>query len=474
MKYQPHSYQEYATAFIEAHPVSCLLLDMGLGKTAITLSAINDLLFDSFEAHRILVIAPLRVARDTWPEELQKWEHLSGLKFSVAVGTEAERKAALWKRADIYIINRENVEWLIEESGLLFDFDTVVIDELSSFKSHQSKRFRSLMKARPKVKRIVGLTGTPSSNGLMDLWAQFRLLDMGQRLGRFIGQYRTDYFVPDKRSGQVIFTYKPRPDSEKRIYDKIADITISMKSTDHLKMPELLKVEHKVKLSETERERYEELKRDLVITLASGEVTAANAAALSGKLCQMANGAVYGDEGAVIEIHDRKLDQLEDLIEQANGKPVLVAYWYKHDKARIAERLEKLSIPFAHLDKPDTIARWKNGELPVALIHPASAGHGLNLQAGGSTLLWYGLTWSLELYQQTNARLWRQGQSAETVIIHHILTEDTIDRQIMAALAKKDKTQADLIAAVKANLRQSMESKNANPRKVISKFGGAL
>ena len=453
MKYQPHSYQEFATAFIEASPISCLLLDMGLGKTAITLSAINDLLFDSFEAHRILVIAPLRVARDTWPEELQKWEHLAGLQFSVAVGTEAERKAALWKRADIYIINRENVQWLIEESELLFDFDTVVIDELSSFKSHQSKRFQSLMKVRPKMKRIVGLTGTPSANGLMDLWAQFRLLDMGKRLGRFIGQYRADYFVPDKRSGQVVFTYKPLPDAEKRIYDKIADITISMKSTDHLKMPELLMVEHKVKLSETERKRYEEMKCDLVLALASGEVTAANAAALSGKLCQMANGAVYGDEGAVIEIHDRKLDELEDLIEQANGKPVLVAYWYQHDKARISKRLVKLSIPFAQLDKADTMAKWNNGELPVALIHPASAGHGVNLQAGGSTLIWYGLTWSLELYQQTNARLWRQGQSAETVVIHHILTENTIDGQIMVALAKKDKTQADLIAAVKANLR---------------------
>ena len=440
----------------------------------ITLTAINDLLFDSFEAHRILVIAPLRVARDTWPEELQKWEHLSELQFSVAVGTEAERKSALWKRADVYIINRENVEWLIEESGLPFDFDMLVIDELSSFKNHQSKRFRSLMKVRPRVKRVVGLTGTPSSNGLMDLWAQFRLLDMGQRLGRFIGKYRTDYFVPDKRNGQVIFSYKPLPNAEERIYDNIKDITISMNATDHLKMPELLTVEHKVKLSETERERYDELKHDLVLTLASGEVTAANAAALSAKLCQMANGAVYGDEGAVIEIHDRKLDELEDLIEQANGKPVLVAYWFQHDKARIAERLQKLSIPFAHLDKPDTMAKWNNGELPVVLIHPASAGHGLNLQAGGSTLIWYGLTWSLELYQQTNARLWRQGQSAETVVIHHILTENTIDGQIMAALAKKDKTQADLIAAVKANLRQSVESKNANPRETISKFGGAL
>ena len=409
-------------------------------------------MYDYFDVSKVLVIAPLRVCTNVWKQEAEKWAHLQGLKVSVVVGTERERLAALTSKADIYVINRDNTQWMTEKSGVPFDFDMLVIDELSSFKNHQSKRFRSLMKVRPRVKRVVGLTGTPSSNGLMDLWAQFRLLDMGQRLGRFIGKYRTDYFVPDKRNGQVIFSYKPLPDAEKRIYAKIADITISMKSTDHLKMPKLLTVEHKVKLSKTERERYDELKRDLVLTLASGEVTAANAAALSGKLCQMANGAVYGDDGEIIAIHDRKLDELEDLIEQANGKPVLVAYWFQHDKARIAERLQKLSIPFAHLDKPATITMWNKGELPVALIHPASAGHGLNLQAGGSTLLWYGLTWSLELYQQTNARLWRQGQSAETVIIHHILTEDTIDGQIMAALAKKDKTQADLIAAVKANL----------------------
>ena len=330
----------------------------------------------------------------------------------------------------------------------------LVIDELSSFKSHQSKRFRSLMKVRPRIKRVVGLTGTPSSNGLTDLWAQFRLLDMGQRLGRFIGQYRTDYFVPDKRNGQVIFSYKPLPDAEKRIYAKIADITISMNAIDHLQMPELMMVEHKVKLSETERERYDELKRDLVLTMASGEVTAANAAALSGKLCQMANGAVYGDDGLVIAIHDRKLDELEDLIEQANGKPVLIAYWFQHDKARIAERLQKLRIPFSHLDKPATIAMWNNGELPVALIHPASAGHGLNLQAGGSTLIWFSLTWSLELYQQTNARLWRQGQT-KTVVIHHIITKDTIDENVMVALAKKDAGQMALLEAVKARMGRS-------------------
>ena len=451
MKYQPHSYQDYATAFIEKQPVSCLLLDMGLGKTAITLSAINDLLFDSFDAHRILVIAPLRVARDTWPEELRKWEHLSGLEFSVAVGTEAERKAALWKRADIYIINRENVQWLIEDSGLPFDYDMVVVDELSSFKSHQAKRFISLMKVRPKVKRIVGLTGTPSANGLMDLWAEFRLLDLGQRLGRFIGNFRETYFTPDKRNQQVIFSYKPKPGAEEAIYRQIADITISMKSTDHLKMPELLTVEHKVKLSETERDRYDELKCDLVLTLASGEVTAANAAVLSGKLCQMANGAVYGDEGAVIEIHDRKLDDLEDLIEQANGKPVLIAYWFKHDRNRILER-----FPAEQLDGEDSIRRWNGGKIPVALIHPASAGHGLNLQAGGSTLVWFSLTWSLELYQQTNARIWRQGQK-ETVVIHHLVAKNTIDEDVMSALEKKETGQAALLRAVKAKVGGSVD-----------------
>ena len=418
----------------------------------LTLTAIADLLFDSFEAHRILVIAPLRVARDTWPDELRKWEHLSDLRLSVAVGTEMERKSALRAKADIYIINRENVQWLIEDSGIPFDFDTLVVDELSSFKNHQTKRFRSLMKVRPKVVRIIGLTGTPSSNGLMDLWAEYRLLDMGQRLGRFIGQYRSTYFTPDKRNGQVIFSYKPLPFAEKEIYAKIADITISMKSTDHLIMPELVTAQYPIKLSDKERERYDELRQDLVLKLAGGDVTAANAAALSGKLCQMANGAVYGDDGEIHYIHDRKLDALEDLIEAANGKPVLVAYWFKHDLERIKERLQKLHIPFSQLDSFESIARWNRKELPVALIHPASAGHGLNLQTGGSTIIWFVLTWSLELYQQTNARLWRQGQTAETVVLHHIIAKDTIDERVMKALSDKDRTQTALIEAVKANL----------------------
>lgn len=387
------------------------------------------------------------MASVTWSAEIEKWEHLHLLQYSVAVGSESERLLALKAQADIYIINRENVQWLIEKSGIHFDFDMVVVDELSSFKNYQSKRFKALMKARPKVKRMVGLTGTPSSNGLMDLFAEFKLLDMGARLGRFIGQYRTAYFSPDKRNGQIIYSYKPLPNAEQQIYDKISDITISMKSTDHLKMPELISTQLEVELSESEKKKYEELKKDLILQLPDGEITAANAASLTGKLSQMANGAVYSDDESVLEIHQRKLDALEDIIESANGKPVLVAYWFRHDLERIRKRFDVREIKTAK-----DIADWNNGSIPVAVIHPASAGHGLNLQQGGSALVWFGITWSLELYQQTNARLWRQGQSAETVVITHIITKGTIDERIIKALKTKDTSQSALIDAVKANL----------------------
>ena len=453
MKYVPHEYQTYATDFILTHPISAILLSMGLGKSVITLTAIFDLCLDSFLVRNVLIIAPLRVCSGVWPAEIHKWDHLKGLTYSLVVGTEAERRAALRQSASVHIINRENVQWLIQESGLPFDYDMVVIDELSSFKSHQAKRFKSLMKVRPRVKRIVGLTGTPSSNGLMDLWAEFRLLDMGKRLGRFISHYRDEFFQPDKRNGQIIFSYKPKPGAEQRIYDRISDITISMRATDHLNMPALISSECVVCLSQEERKRYEDMKRDLVLQLPDGEVTAANAAALTGKLCQMANGAIYSDEGGTISLHDRKLDALEDLIEAACGKPMLVAYWFKHDLARITERLQKLLIPFSRLDSADSIRRWNAGELPIALIHPASAGHGLNLQAGGSCLVWFGLTWSLELYQQTNARLWRQGQNATTVVVQHIVAKGTIDERILKVLSGKDSTQAALIDAVKADLQ---------------------
>ncbi len=446
MKYVPHDYQQYATEYIKSHPVAAVLLDMGLGKTAISLTALLDLLFDSFEAHRILVIAPLRVARDTWPAEIEKWDHLSMLTYSVAVGSEKDRKAALMRDADIYIINRENVQWLVEQSGIPFTFDTVIVDELSSFKNHQSKRFKALMKVRPRIKRIVGLTGTPSANGLMDLWAEFKVLDMGQRLGRFIGMYRNNYFRPDKRNGQIIYSYKLLPGADKAIYKQISDITISMKATDHLKMPELVMNTHTVELSDDEREHYDELKQTLVLQLPEKEITVANAAALTGKLLQMANGAIYDDDGDHIHIHDRKLDALEDLIEGANGKPVLVAYWFKHDLERIKSRFK-----VREMKSSSDIREWNTGKIPVAVIHPASAGHGLNLQTGGSTLIWFGLTWSLELYQQTNARLWRQGQQ-DTVVIHHIITDDTVDGRVLKALQSKEKIQDSLIAAVKAEL----------------------
>lgn len=452
MKFIPHDYQQYAIQFLTEHPVAALLLDMGLGKTVTTLTAINELLFDRFEIRRVLVIAPLRVARDTWSAEIEKWEHLKHLKYSVAVGTSAERRQALNAKTDICILNRENISWLVEESGIPFDFDMLVIDELSGFKNHQTKRFKALMKIRPKVKRIVGLTGTPSSNGLMDLWAEFRLLDMGQRLGRFIGQYRTAYFQPDKRNGMVVYSYKPLPQAEKQIYDKISDITISMKAIDYLQMPELLLTEVPVRLSKQERERYQQLKQELVLDLPDGEITAANAASLSNKLSQLANGAIYDDTGVVLPIHDRKLGALEDLIEAANGKPVLVAYWFKHDLERIQERLRKLHTASTVMDKPESIQRWNAGEISVGLIHPASAGHGLNLQAGGSHLIWFGLTWSLELYQQTNARLWRQGQQSETVVIQHLITKGTIDERILKALTRKEQTQTALMQAVKAEI----------------------
>ena len=446
MKYKPHSYQEYAIRYIETHPISALLIDMGLGKTSITLTAIRNLLFDSFEVCKVLVIAPLRVAKNTWTDEIKKWEHLSTLTYSLIVGNENERLSALNEKADIYIINRENVDWLVNKSGYKFDFDMVVIDELSSFKNHQSKRFKSLMKVRPFVKRIVGLTGTPSSNGLMDLFAEFKILDMGKRLGYFIGQYRNTYFKPDKMNGPIVYSYKPLPNAENAIYEKISDITVSMKANEYLKMPELLTSNYVVELSNSEKNQYDEMKKSLVLEITDGEITASNAASLSNKLCQLSNGAIYDDEQNIVEIHDRKLETLEDIIESMNGKPLLIAYWYRHDLERIKSRFSVRKIKTS-----EDISDWNDGKIPVALIHPASAGHGLNLQNGGSTLVWFGLTWSLELYQQTNARLYRQGQK-NAVVIQHIITKGTIDEQILKALQKKNKTQADLIDAVRANL----------------------
>lgn len=446
MRYVAHNYQNYAKDFILAHKVSALFLDCGLGKTITTLTAINELMYDSFEISKVLIIAPLRVAQSTWKEEIEKWDHLNLLRYSIAVGDEKERLKALKQTSDIYIINRENVDWLVTKSGIDFNFDMLIIDELSSFKSHTSKRFKSLLKIRPYFERVVGLTGTPSSNGLMDLWAEFRVLDLGERLGRYITHYRNEYFLPDKRNGAIIFSYKPQIKAEERIYRRLADITISMKSTEYLKMPELILNELEINLDEKDQMKYKRFKKEMVMTIQEKEIDAINAASLSNKLIQLANGSIYDEDKKFYEVHNKKLDKLEEIIESANGKPVLVAYWFKADKERIEKRFKVREIKTA-----DDIKQWNKGMIDLALIHPASAGHGLNLQSGGSTLVWFSLTWSLELYQQTNARLYRQGQK-DTVVIHHLITKNTIDEDIMKSLKRKDKTQEALMRAVKARI----------------------
>lgn len=420
------------------------------------MTAIKDLMLETFEVSKVLIIAPLRVARDTWPAEIEKWDHLQGLDISVIVGDTKTRIAALHHPAMIYVINRENIKWLVEyyeKNGMRWDFGMVVIDELSSFKNYQSQRFKFLRKVRPYVKRWVGLTGTPSSNGLMDLWAEIGILDGGERLGKFIGRYREAYFKASSMnpSTGVVFQYKPREGAEELIYQRISDITISMKALDYLNMPDCIPSRYEVEMSASERELYDMLRKDLLIPLKDGDIDAANAASLTGKLLQMSNGAVYDENGKARIIHDHKLEALEDLIEAANGQPVLVAYWFKHDRQRIMEHLAKQRIPVRDIKSSTDIRDWNAGNIPVALIHPASAGHGLNIQQGGHILIWFGLTWSLELYQQTNARLWRQGQT-DVVTIHHIITKDTVDEDVMAALEQKDMTQEKLISAVKAQL----------------------
>ncbi|MBR5000795.1 MAG: DEAD/DEAH box helicase, partial [Firmicutes bacterium] len=405
---------------------------------------------------KVLVIAPLRVARDTWPAEIQKWDHLKELDVSVIVGDAKTRTAAINRPAMVYIINRENTKWLVEyyeKNGRRWDFDCVVIDELSSFKNHQSQRFKWLRKIRPYVKRWIALTGTPTSNGLMDLWAEIGILDGGERLGRFIGRYREAYFRPSAMNPHtgIVYQYTIRPGAEEQIYRKISDITISMKALDYLKMPEYVSVTHEVQMNPAERDIYDRMKNDLIIPLEDGDIDAVNAASLSNKLLQMSNGAVYDENQSVRLIHQRKLEMLEDLIEAANGQPVLVAYWFRHDKARIQEYLKGIGCEAREIKESKDIQDWNTGKIPVALIHPASAGHGLNIQDGGHILIWFGLTWSLELYMQANARLWRQGQK-NTVTIHHIITKGTVDEDVMAALEAKDVTQEKLIAAVKARL----------------------
>lgn len=360
-------------------------------------------------------------------------------------GNKKQREQALAEDADIYIINRENVVWLVENHR--WDFSTVVIDELSSFKSSKAQRFKALKRVRPQVSRVIGLTGTPSPNGLLDLWPQMYLLDMGQRLGRYIGGYRERFFLPDKRNREIIYSYKPKQGAEEKIYSLISDICISMKAADYLNMPERIENRVEVSMNAKEEKLYQSFERDMVLSIGEEELDAVNAATLSNKLLQMANGAVYGEDKKVISIHDRKLDALEDLVEAANGKPILVAYWYKHDLTRIQKRLPEARV----IDTSKDITDWNHGEIAIGLIHPASAGHGLNLQEGGCTIVWFGLTWSLELYQQMNARLWRQGQK-HTVVIHHLITKGTHDEDVMKALEKKETGQSALIHAVRARI----------------------
>lgn len=449
MIYNPHPYQEFATNMILDQDAAGLFLDMGLGKTVATLTAIEQLLYDQFDARKVLVIAPLRVAQTTWPAEVRKWDHLNHLRISLVLGTAKQRRAALQAQADIYIVNRENVEWLVNEYGRDWPFDLVVIDELSSFKSSKAVRFRALRKVRPAIKRLVGLTGTPAPNGLIDLWPQVYLLDQGEHLGKTVTGYRDRYFEPGRRNRTVVFNWDPKPGAEEAIYKKLEDLCVSMSASDWLQMPEKIDVEVRVQLPDPARQAYFQLERDLILPFTEGDITADTRAILSNKLLQMANGAVYDEDRRVWKIHEVKLDALEDLVEAANGQPVLVFYAYKHDLQRIKDRLPSAR----ELQTEKDIEDWNSGKVPVMLAHPASAGHGLNLQDGGHIIIWFGLTWSLELYQQANARLHRQGQQ-QGVIVHHLIAEGTIDDDVMRALAGKDDVQAALMEAIKARIEK--------------------
>lgn len=451
MRYVAHDYQKKCIDFILNNPIAMIWLSCGMGKTSITLTALEELMFDYFSIHKTLVICPIRVAL-TFRDEMEQWDHLKHLKYSIAIGTAKERVAALMADADVYIINRENVDWLVNKSGVPFKWDACVVDEVSSFKNSQSKRFKAFMKIRPNFKRVIALTGTPSSNGLEDLYGIYKLLDYGERLGRFLGQFRSAFFRPAVCNGPIVYKYEPLPGAKEEIYRRISDITISMDSMDYLQMPELIESNYNVELSDEEMERYKELKKELVLSLPEGEVTASNAASLAGKLTQLANGAIYSDDGEIINIHEAKLNALEDIVASSQGEPMLLAYWFRHDLVRIKERLDKIGANYRIIDTDQSIKDWNAGKIQVGLIHPASCGHGVNLQKSGSHIVFFGQTWSLELYQQTIARIWRQGQKSKTVVVQHIVAKGTVDERILKALSEKDVTQSALIEAVKANL----------------------
>lgn len=449
MEFVPHSYQEYAINKVIEKPAVGLFLDMGLGKTVTTLTAITDLLHDYFSVHKVLVIAPKRVAEDTWSRETEKWRHTEYLRVSKVLGPAKKRLEALEAKADLYVINRENVDWLVNHYGKNWPFDMVVIDELSSFKSPKAKRFKQLRRVRPFIKRIVGLTGTPAPNSLIDLWPQLYLLDRGERLGTTITGYRNEYFNPGRRdpSRFIVFDWELKEGAEEIIHERIGDICISMKAKDYLQLPERIDNEISVQLSKKEREIYDRLEKDKILEFEEQDVIANNAAGLTGKLLQLSNGEVYDDEGKTVHIHDRKLDALEEIIEESQGQPILLFYSFKHDRDRIRKRFSQAE----ELDQDDSIARWNKGEIPLLVAHPASAGHGLNLQDGGHIIVWFGLTWSLELYQQANARLDRQGQQ-NSVIVHHLLVENSVDEHVLKVLQGKEEGQEALLEAVKARI----------------------
>lgn len=450
MKFEAKYYQNYCINRILSQSALGLLLDMGMGKTAITLTAVEQLVYDYFSVRKVLVIAPLRPALETWPTEIEKWDHTKHMSYSVVIGTKQERLGALDRDADVYIINRENVQWLVDFYRKKWPFDMVVIDELSSFKSSKAQRFRALRKVRPYISRIVGLTGTPSPNGLLDLWPQMFLLDEGKTLGRTLTSYRDSYFVPDKRSAQMIFSWKPRPDAEAKIYEKLGDLCVSMKTADYLQLPERVDVRHEIETSEETLAIYQKLEKDMLLPYDDGDIDAGSAAILTNKLLQVAGGAAYNENGEPHILHDEKLDALDTLIEAANGQPILLFYAYRHERDRIMER-----HPEAVDVKNDSVVKeWNAGNIPILLAHPASAGHGLNLQFGGHIVIWYGLPLSLELYQQANKRVHRMGQK-ETVLIHHLLMKNTADMWVLdQILTPKTERQDALLEALKVRIKE--------------------
>ena len=445
-----HPYQRYAVDFIERHRFCGLFLDMGLGKTVSTLTAVKRMIY-SFEVSKVLVIAPKRVAETTWTTEADKWEHLRCLKLSKVIGSEKERAEALGADADVYVINRENVCWLVRYLNGRMPFDMLVIDELSSFKSHTAQRFKALKSVRYQFSRIIGLTGTPAPNGYMDLWAELYLLDGGERLGKYITRYREEYFHPLISVGAVVYRYGLNAMSDIVISKKISDICVSMKAGDYLQLPKRIDNTINVILTKDEKRQYDRFEREEILKINGETITAANAAAVTNKLLQYANGAVYDETKNVHTIHDAKIEALEELVEAASGDPVLVFYSYRHDAARIMERLKKYDPVMLEGEKD--ISDWNEGKTKVLITHPASAGHGLNLQAGGHIIVWFGVTWSLELYQQANARLHRQGQT-KPVMIYHLITKGTMDERVMKAIANKENGQNAMIDAVRAIMNE--------------------